>query len=120
VATGAESRVAVQLVRKGLPGRNVDEVGSDAIRVGNKTATAIRTSLAKGSCETNSSFPLVLVLVLVLEIPSVKTARTNSIAFCDSFSHGDIQARRMQALSDLEQEHEHEHERRAQFATASS
>ena len=48
---------------------------------------AYRRWLAKGCCETNSSFPF--VLVLVLEIPSVKTARTDSIAFCDSFSQGD-------------------------------
>ena len=40
--------------------------------------------------ETNSSF----LLVLLLEIPSGKTARTDSIAFCDSFGHGDIEARR--------------------------
>jgi hypothetical protein len=37
---------------------------------------------------------LLLVLVLVLEIPSVKTARTDSIAPYDSFSHGAIQALR--------------------------
>ena len=43
-----------------------------------------------------SSFPL----VLVLEIPSVKTAGTDSIAFCDSFSQGDIQARRTTFVSD--------------------
>jgi hypothetical protein len=47
-----------------------------------------RTSiLVSGRCETSSYFPLVLllVLVLVLEIQSVKTARTDSIAPCHLF-----------------------------------